>query len=57
MSIREIWKVTVLTGLVLAVCGCGRPKLIGSDAPVYSRGQLYAIVEQDLNRRTPWNRE
>jgi hypothetical protein len=34
---------------MLVVCGCGRPKLIGTDAPVYSRGQLYAVAEQDLN--------
>ena len=50
MSIRGIWKVSVFTGLMLAVCGCGRPKLIGTDAAVYSRGKLYAVAGQDMNR-------
>ena len=49
MSISGIRKVFVFVGLMLVVCGCGRPKLIGTDAPVYSRGQLYAVAEQDLN--------
>ena len=49
MSIRKIRKVFVFAGLMLVVCGCGRPNLIGSDAPVYSRGQLYAVADQDLD--------
>ncbi len=49
MSIRGIWKVSVFTGLMLVVCGCGRPKLIGTDAAVYSRGKLYAVTGQNLN--------
>jgi len=49
MSIRGIWKLSVLAGLLLAVCGCGRPNLIGADAAVYSRGKLYAVSGQDLN--------
>jgi len=49
MSIRGIWKVSVFAGLMLAVCGCGRPNLIGTDAAVYSRGKLYAVSGQDLN--------
>ena len=49
MSIRGIWKVSVLAGLMLAVCGCGRPKLIGTDAAVYSGGKLYAVTGQNLN--------
>ncbi|MCP4261757.1 MAG: DUF3568 family protein [Planctomycetes bacterium] len=49
MSIRGIWKVSVFTGLMLAVCGCGRPNLIGTDAAVYSGGKLYAVSSQDLN--------
>ena len=49
MSIRGIWKVSVFTGLMLAVCGCGRPKLIGTDAAVYSGGKLYAVAGQNLN--------
>jgi len=35
MSIRKIWKVTVLTGLMLVVCGCSSPTLIGNDAAAY----------------------
>jgi len=50
MSIRGIWKVSVFAGLMLAVCGCGRPNLIGTDAAVYSQGKLYAVSGQDLNR-------
>jgi hypothetical protein len=44
--------VFVLAGLMLAVCGCGRPILIGSDAAVYSSGsgKLYAVASQDMNR-------
>jgi len=34
---------------MLAVCGCGRPNLIGTDAAVYSQGKLYAVSGQDLN--------
>ncbi len=49
MSIRGIWKVSVFTGLMLTVCGCGRPKLIGTDAAVYSGGKLYAVAGQNLN--------
>ena len=49
MSIRGIRKVSVLAGLMLAVCGCGRPNIIGTDAAVYSHGKLYAVAGQDLN--------
>jgi len=49
MSMRGIWKVFVLAGLMLSVCGCGRPNLIGTDAAVYSRGKLYAVASQDMN--------
>ncbi len=49
MSIREIWKVTVFTGLMLAVCGCSSPTLIGTDAAVYSSGTLYAVSGQNLD--------
>jgi len=49
MSIRGILKVSVFACLMLAVCGCGRPNLIGTDAAVYSRGKLYAVSGQDLN--------
>ena len=49
MSMRRIWKYSVLAGVILSVCGCGRPNLIGTDAAVYSRGQLYAVANQDMN--------
>jgi len=49
MSIRRICTVCVLAGLMLAMCGCGRPNLIGTDAAVYSQGKLYAVSGQDLN--------
>ena len=50
MLVRGIWKVSVITGLMLAVCGCSRPTLIGTDAAVYSGGKLYAVSGQDLNK-------
>ncbi len=46
---RGIRRFSVLAGLMLFVCGCGRPNLIGTDAAVYSRGKLYAVVNKDLN--------
>jgi uncharacterized pyridoxamine 5'-phosphate oxidase family protein len=49
MSMRGMLRFSVIAGVMLSVCGCGRPTLIGTDAAVYSRGQLYAIASQDLN--------
>ncbi len=49
MSTRRIRKVLVCAGLMLVVCGCGRPNLVGTDAAVYSGSRLYAVVSQDLN--------
>ena len=49
MSIRGIWKVSLFAGLMLAVCGCGRPTLIGTDSAVYSGSKLYAVSSQDMN--------
>ncbi len=49
MSIQRRCTICVLAGLMLAVCGCGRPNLIGTDAAVYSRGKLYAVAGQDMN--------
>ena len=49
MSTRRIRKVLVFAGLMLVVCGCGRPNLVGTDAAVYSGSKLYAVVSQDLN--------
>jgi hypothetical protein len=34
---------------MLAMCGCGRPIIIGTDAAVYSGGKLYAVAGKDLN--------
>ncbi len=49
MSIQRRCTICVLAGLMLAVCGCGRPNLIGTDAAVYSGGKLYAVAGQDMN--------
>ena len=49
MSIQRKCTVFVLAGLMLAMCGCGRPQIIGSDAAVYSGGKLYAVAGKDLN--------
>ena len=50
MLIRGIWKVSVFIGLMLAVCGCSTPTLIGTDAAVYSNGKLYAVTSKDLDK-------
>jgi hypothetical protein len=49
MSTRIIRKVLVFAGLMLVVCGCGRPNLVGTDAAAYSGSKLYAVASQDLN--------
>ncbi len=49
MPRRDISKYLVLAVLMLSVCGCGRPNLIGTDAAVYSRGTLFAVASQDMN--------
>ena len=49
MSGIRNWKYFVLAGLMLSVCGCGRPNLIGTDAAVYSRSTLFAVASQDMN--------
>ena len=49
MSMRGFFKVSVCVALMLAMCGCGRPTFIGTDAAVYSGGKLYAVSGQDLN--------
>ena len=49
MSTRRIRKVLVFAGLMLVVCGCGRPNLVGTDAAAYSGSKLYAVASQDLN--------
>jgi len=50
MTVQRKCAVCVLAGLMLAMCGCGRPTIIGSDAGVYSGGKLYAVAGQDMNR-------
>ena len=49
MTKRGVWKYFVLAVLMLSVCGCGRPNLIGTDAAVYSRGTLFAVASHDLS--------
>lgn len=54
MSIRGICTVSVFAGLMLAVCGCSTPTLIGTDAAVYSNGNeersrvIYKKIQQNL---------
>ena len=50
MSIQGKCTVCVLAALMLAMYGCGRPTIIGSDAGVYSGGKLYAVAGQNMNR-------
>ncbi len=49
MSIRGFSKLVVFAGLMLVLCGCSKPIIIGTDAAVYSRGSLYAVSGKDLN--------
>jgi len=49
MSTKRMCTVCVLAALMLAICGCSKPTLIGTDAAVYSGGKLYAVAGQDLN--------
>lgn len=49
MSIRGFSKLVVFASLMLILCGCSKPNIIGTDAAVYSRGALYAVSGKDLN--------
>ena len=49
MSIRGFSNVVVIACLIITVCGCSRPNIVGTDAAVYSRGALYAVSGKDLN--------
>jgi hypothetical protein len=49
MSIRRFSNLVVIAFLMLTVCGCSRPNIVGTDAAVYSRGALYAVSGKDLN--------
>ena len=50
MSIRGFSKLVVVAGLMLFLCGCSKPTIIGADSAVYAGGKLYAVSSQDLNR-------
>ncbi len=50
MSIRGFSKLVVFASLMLILCSCSKPIIIGTDAAVYSGGSLYAVSGQDLNR-------
>ncbi len=49
MTITRFSKFVVFASMMLILCGCRKPTLIGSDAAVYSRGSLYAVAGKDLN--------
>jgi hypothetical protein len=49
MTIRGFSRFVVFAGMMVVLCGCGRPTLVGTDAAVYSRGSLYAVAGKDLN--------
>lgn len=49
MTIRGFSKLVVFAGMMVILCGCGRPTLVGTDAAVYSRGSLYAVAGKDLD--------
>jgi len=49
MTIRGFSRFVVFAGIMIILCGCGRPTLVGTDAAVYSRGSLYAVAGKDLN--------
>jgi len=50
MSIRGFSKLVVFAGLMLILCGCSKPTIIGADSAVYAGGKLHAVSSQDLNR-------
>ncbi|MHC4691622.1 MAG: DUF3568 family protein [Planctomycetota bacterium] len=49
MTIRGFSKLVVFVGMMVILCGCGKPTLVGTDAAVYSRGSLYAVAGKDLD--------
>lgn len=49
MSIRGFSKLVIFVGVMLIVCGCSKPTIIGTNAAVYSGGTLYAVSGKDLN--------
>lgn len=49
MSIRGFSKLVVFAGLMLILCGCSKPTIIGTDAAVYSGFSLHAVFGKDLN--------
>jgi hypothetical protein len=49
MTIRGFSRLVVFAGMMLILCGCSKPTLIGTDAAVYSGGSLYAVAGKDLD--------
>ncbi|MHC4083619.1 MAG: DUF3568 family protein [Planctomycetota bacterium] len=49
MTITRFSKVVVFASMMLILCGCGKPTLIGTDAAVYSRGNLFALSGKSLD--------
>jgi len=49
MTIRGFSRFVVFAGMMVVLCGCGKPTLVGTDAAVYSRGSLYAVAGKDLD--------
>lgn len=49
MTIRGFSKYVVFVCMMLTLCGCTKPTLIGTDAAVYSGGNLYAVAGKDLD--------
>ena len=49
MSIRGFSKLVIFVSVMLIVCGCSKPTIIGTNAAVYSGGALYAVSGKDLN--------
>ncbi len=49
MTIRGFSKYVVFAGMMLILCGCSKPIIIGTDAAVYSGGSLYAVSGKGLD--------
>ncbi len=49
MTITRFSKFVVFASMMLILCGCSKPIIIGSDAAVYSGGSLYAVSGKGLD--------
>jgi len=49
MSIRGFSRLVVFACMMLILCGCSKPIIIGTDAAVYSGGSLYAVSGKNLD--------